>query len=236
MTAAIALLEESERLNEEAAAILAGIDAAQNGKPSDRLTRAKRYSDHETPHNLEAERAVLAAALLDADAYSVAASVVTASDFFRDAYRRLFAAMGVLHRAAIPIDLVPLKDLLTRTGDLDQVGGPAEIARLTDGHPKGSRVAHYARIVREKSRQRTGIQTFTRAIGAIHEGRDADAVALVEEWSERTAAADDETLLEPLAIVAERVATGAAATIIEGLLNAKGNTVISASSARSRAF
>ena len=46
------------------------------------------------------------------------------------------------------IDLVTLKEELGRTGDLDDVGGPAYIAALIDGVPGSTHVEHYARIVK----------------------------------------------------------------------------------------
>ena len=42
------------------------------------------------PHNLEAERSVLGAILLHNDAFNLAAEVIDANDFFRDAHRRIF--------------------------------------------------------------------------------------------------------------------------------------------------
>ena len=55
------------------------------------------------------------------------------------------------------IDLVTLKEELGRSGDLDEVGGPAYIAALVDGVPRSTNVEHYARIVKEKSTLRNPI-------------------------------------------------------------------------------
>ncbi|MBM3275947.1 MAG: replicative DNA helicase, partial [Candidatus Sericytochromatia bacterium] len=48
------------------------------------------------PHNLEAERSVLGAILVDNEAFNLAAQVVDAGDFFRDAHRRIFDRMVAL--------------------------------------------------------------------------------------------------------------------------------------------
>ena len=53
--------------------------------------------------------------------------------------------------AATPIDLITLKEALTRTAELEDVGGVAYIARLVDGVPRATNVEHYAQIVKEKS-------------------------------------------------------------------------------------
>ena len=49
------------------------------------------------------------------------------------------------------IDLVTLREELGRSGDLEEVGGPAYIAALVDGVPRSTNIGHYARIVKEKS-------------------------------------------------------------------------------------
>src|SRR6476620_3283845 len=89
------------------------------------------------PHNLEAERSVLGAILLHNDAFNLAAEVIDAQDFFRDAHRRIFDKMVRLAERGDAIDLVTLKEELGRSGDLDEVGGPAYMhprRQLVKGH------------------------------------------------------------------------------------------------------
>ena len=64
------------------------------------------------PHNLEAERSVLGAILLHNDAFNLAAEVIDAGDFVRDAHRRIFAKMIKLSERGDAIDLVTLKEEL----------------------------------------------------------------------------------------------------------------------------
>ena len=85
------------------------------------------------PHNLEAERSVLGAILLHNDAFNLAAEVIDSADFFRDAHRRIFDKMVKLVERGDAIDLVTLKEELGRSGEIDEVGGPAYIAALVDG-------------------------------------------------------------------------------------------------------
>ena len=95
------------------------------------------------PHNLDAERSVLGAILIDNDAFNVAASVIDARAFFRDAHRRIFDRMVALAERSQPIDLVTLKEELERAGDLEEVGGPAYIASLVDGVPGAGEMQIY---------------------------------------------------------------------------------------------
>ena len=103
------------------------------------------------PHNLEAERAVLGAVLLDNARLVDACAVLDAGRFFRDAHRRIFRAMVALGDRHVEIDLLTLKEELGRTNDLDEVGGPAYITALIDGVPRSSSVEDYARIIEEKA-------------------------------------------------------------------------------------
>ena len=103
------------------------------------------------PHNLEAERSVLGANLVDNDTFNIAAAVIDSRAFFRDAHRRIFERMIDLAERSQPIDLVTLKETLERSGDLEEVGGPAYIASLVDGVPRSTNVEYYAQIVKEKA-------------------------------------------------------------------------------------
>jgi replicative DNA helicase len=127
------------------------------------------------PHNLEAEKCVLGAILINNHAFNQAAEVIDAQDFFRDAHRRIFEKMVGLTDRSEPVDLVTLKDELHRSGELDEVGGPAYISALTDGVPRSANVEYYARIVREKATLRRLIQSATDVLARAYEGEeDAD--------------------------------------------------------------
>ena len=117
--------------------------------------------DRVLPHNLEAEKCVLGAILINNQAFNQAAEVIDAEDFFRDAHRRIFEKMVGLTDRSEPVDLVTLKDELHRSGELDEVGGPAYISALTDGVPRSANVEYYARIVKEKATLRRLIQSAT---------------------------------------------------------------------------
>src|SRR4029078_9288846 len=103
------------------------------------------------PHNLEAERSVLGAILLHNDAFNLAAEVIDAGDFFRDAARVIFDKRVRLSQRGAAIELVTLKEELGRSSELDEVGGPAYITALVDGVPRSTNVEHYARIIKEKA-------------------------------------------------------------------------------------
>ena len=136
--------------------------------------------DRTLPHNLEAEKCVLGAILINNQSFNQAAEVIDAGDFFRDAHRRIFEKMVLLTDRNDPVDLVTLKDELTRSGELDEVGGPAYISGLTDGVPRSANIEHYAKIVREKSTLRRLIQSATDVAARAYDAEE-DADDLLDE-------------------------------------------------------
>ena len=129
------------------------------------------------PHNLEAERSVLGAILLHNDAFNTAAEVIDSNDFFRDAHRRIFEKMVRLAERGGAIDLVTLKEELNRSGDLDQVGGPAYISALVDGVPRSTNVEHYARIIKEKATLRNLIYSANKILTNAYDAEEeADTI------------------------------------------------------------
>jgi replicative DNA helicase len=129
------------------------------------------------PHNLEAERSVLGAILLHNDAFNAAAEVIDASDFFRDAHRRIFDKMVRLAERGDAIDLVTLKEELGRASELEEVGGPAYISALVDGVPRSTNVEHYARIIKEKATLRNLIHSANKILANAYDAEeDADTI------------------------------------------------------------
>ncbi len=129
------------------------------------------------PQNLDAERSVLGAVLLDNHALNAAVERLRPEDFFLDQHRRVFQQMMALGEAQQAIDLVTLTDELHRRGELEAAGGAAYLAQLMDGVPRVTNIDHYARIVKEKAVLRNLIHT-THAIQqqALEADEDADVI------------------------------------------------------------
>ncbi len=143
------------------------------------------------PHNLEAERSVLGAILIDNDTYNVAAAILDAKAFFRDAHRRIFERMVDLSERSQPIDLVTLKEELERANELDEVGGPAYIASLVDGVPRSTNVEYYAQIVKEKSTLRSLIFSANKIVSSAYAADQEADLILDEAESSIFAVAED---------------------------------------------
>jgi replicative DNA helicase len=131
------------------------------------------------PHNLEAERSVLGAILIQNDAYNLAAEVLTPGDFYRDAHRRVFDKIIALAERGMAVDFVTLKDELARAGELEAVGGPAYVASLVDGVPRATNVEYYAKIVKEKAVLRNLIAAANTILLDAYEA-DQDAAEILD--------------------------------------------------------
>jgi len=117
---------------------------------------------------------------LDNSAMHRVMELIRAEDFYREAHRRIFAAMVDLYQRGEPIDLVTLTETLKVKEMLDEVGGPAYLAALLDSVPTALNVDHYARIVRSKSVLRRLIHTATRIASQAYEASEEELGNLLD--------------------------------------------------------
>ncbi len=125
--------------------------------------------DKNVPQSVDAERSVLGAILVENHAINRAQEILKQDDFYREPHRKIFKVMSNLSERATAIDPVTLKEELTKSGELEAVGGPAYIASLVDGVPRSANVEYYARIVKEKAILRNLIEAGSRIITAAYE-------------------------------------------------------------------
>jgi len=124
------------------------------------------------PCNLEAERSILGAILLDDKAIHPVLERLQKEDFYLESHRRIFEKMFDLTADGTAIDLVTLKNELQRTDDLESAGGAAYLASLTDGMPRAINVEHYAQIVKEKATLRRLIQISNETMARSYQGEE----------------------------------------------------------------
>ena len=103
------------------------------------------------PANLDAEKTILGAILLDNSAHSEAAERLEPDDFSLDSHKRIFARMSELMNDQRAVDIVTLSHELARVKEIEAVGGVAYLASLTEGLPMRPVIEEYIRIVKDKS-------------------------------------------------------------------------------------
>ena len=108
-------------------------------------------SDLGLPANIDAEKTILGAILLDNTAHSEAAEKLVPDDFSLDSHRRIFLRMSELMDDQHAVDIVTLANELSRFKEVESVGGVAYLASLTEGLPRRPVIEEYIRIVKDKS-------------------------------------------------------------------------------------
>ncbi|NUO64474.1 MAG: replicative DNA helicase [Gemmatimonadaceae bacterium] len=129
------------------------------------------YRDRRPPYSEDAEQAVLAAMLMDADAVARVVETVTDDMFYREGHRRIFRAMTALSERGEIVDPLTLANELERRGELEASGGKDYIGFLVDAVPTSANVEYHARIVREKALYRRLIEVSTSIVSEAFEGR-----------------------------------------------------------------
>ena len=108
-------------------------------------------SDLGLPANIDAERTILGAILLDNMAHAEAAEKLEPEDFSLDSHRRIYLRMSELMDSQRAVDIVTLANELSRFKEVESVGGVAYLASLTEGLPRRPVIEEYIRIVKDKS-------------------------------------------------------------------------------------
>jgi replicative DNA helicase len=106
------------------------------------------------PHDLDAERSVLSALLLDPRAFHDVSLELRADDFYHPAHQTVYRALLGIHEEGRPADLITLSEQLNARKQLDQVGGTVFLAEIADFAATAANVTHHAKIVRDKAVKR----------------------------------------------------------------------------------
>jgi len=103
------------------------------------------------PHSIEAEQSVLGGLMLDNNAWDAVSEVLVDKDFYRQEHRLIFRMMFKLVENTSPLDVITLSEALSKTNELDAVGGLSYLGELAKNTPSVSNIKAYADIVRERS-------------------------------------------------------------------------------------
>jgi hypothetical protein len=135
--------------------------------------------DRGLPANVDAEKTILGAVLLDQSALTEIKLQIECDDFSLDSNRRIAMRMYELWDEKIPIDIVTLANRLNRFKEVEAVGGVAYLASLTEGLPRRPVINEYLRIVRDKSILRQ-IMLVGNSTVALAADQSTDAVGVMQ--------------------------------------------------------
>ncbi len=116
------------------------------------------------PQALELEEAVLGAVMLDRDAMPDIIDLLRPDSFYLEAHQIIYEAMQLLFNQAKTIDLLTMHEELLKMGKLEEIGGPAYLAQLTERVASAANIEYHARIIAQKHIKRELINVSTKTI------------------------------------------------------------------------
>lgn len=107
--------------------------------------------EHVPPHSIEAELCTLGSMMLDRNAVEKVGDILKPEDFYRESHRIIYDVILSLAERHVPVDLVTVREELTRRNELERAGGLAYLATVVESVPTAANAEYYARIVEEKA-------------------------------------------------------------------------------------
>ena len=106
------------------------------------------------PQNIDAEKSLLGAILIDQEVLIDVVEIVKATDFYDKRHGKIFAGMIRLYQNHEGVDLITVTDELKKNGHLDETGGSTYLAELTNHVPTAAHASSYAEIVSQAAVRR----------------------------------------------------------------------------------
>src|SRR2546421_3932674 len=142
----------------------------------DKKTRRKTSLDLSTmiygkvpPQAKELEEAVLGAIMLEKGAFDAVVEILKPECFYVDGHQRIFRAMQGLANKSQPIDILTVVEELRSREELDLVGGPYYVTKLTNAVVSSAHIEAHSRIILQKFIQRELIRISGEIISDAYE-------------------------------------------------------------------
>ncbi len=116
------------------------------------------------PQAVDIEEAVLGAMLLEKNAVNDAIDILQPESFYKIEHQKIFAVILELFANSENIDILSVTERLRKKGELQLIGGPGYIARLTNKIASAAHVEYHARIISEKFILRSLIEVSSEVI------------------------------------------------------------------------
>ena len=121
------------------------------------------------PQAKELEEAVLGAIMLEKDAFDNVVEILKPECFYVEAHQRIFKAMQGLANKSQPIDILTVAEELRSREELEMIGGPYYVTRLTNMVVSSANIVAHSRIILQKFIQRELIRISGEIIGDAYE-------------------------------------------------------------------
>ncbi len=155
------------------------------------------------PNNIEVEKAVLGAMLIQREALIEASSLLEENDFFLRIHQIIFKSILAVQDKSIPVDLKTVTEELINTKELEKVGGVPYLYELTESIVALSNIDHYINIVRDQSNLRELLLTMQGILKDYEEKEVEDIAGFIGEASRRVNKAAEKRRISSFQTAAE---------------------------------
>jgi len=145
---------------------------------------AAELKDLVPPHDILAEQATLGALLLDKATLPIAIQYLRADDFYSFANGKIYDVILKLYDKNVEADILTVTRELKQEGKLDEVGGTAYIASLTNIVPSSANIEYYSQTVQNYSLKRALIRVSNEIIAQSHD-ESQEARMVLEETQQK---------------------------------------------------
>src|SRR5215204_388348 len=121
------------------------------------------------PQAKDLEEAVLGAIMLEKKAFDAVVEILKPECFYVDAHQRIYRSMQSLANKSQPIDILTVVEELRFKEELDLVGGPYYVTKLTNAVVSSANIEAHSRIVLQKFIQRELIRISGEIIADAYE-------------------------------------------------------------------
>jgi len=121
------------------------------------------------PQAKDLEEAVLGAIMLEKSAFDTVVEILKPECFYVESNQRIFRSMQSLAQKSQPIDILTVVEELKTREELEMVGGPYYITRLTNAVVSSANIDAHSRIILQKFIQRELIRISGEIIGDAYE-------------------------------------------------------------------
>ena len=105
---------------------------------------------HLQPQDVNLERVVLGALMVDSDAFSMVSEILRPETFYEPRHKKIYEAIRNMNMDERPVDIMTLVDELTKMGEIANVGGAEDLMEISSQVASAAHIEYHARILAQK--------------------------------------------------------------------------------------
>ncbi len=126
------------------------------------------------PHDMDAEKSVIGALLIDKDAIIKVVEFLRPKHFYRTAHQLIYESILNLYERREPADLITVPGELKKKNELEATGGVGYLSELINFVPTAGNVEYYAHIIKDHAIKRAVLSSASEITGLVYEEPDID--------------------------------------------------------------